>query len=119
MFKKMSIIALGSALAFSLAACDDSTNKATTNTNDKPKQEEPKKGEKKKITAADVDAIKTGDSSTGEGGYTYEDLVAKFGEPNTKGYSSFISYNNKKVIETNSITFFGTYNYLFTLATLE
>ncbi|KXO00845.1 MULTISPECIES: DUF3862 domain-containing protein [Bacillus cereus group] len=91
MFKKLSTIALGSALAFSLAACDDSSNKTATDTKDEPKQEEKqeaKKENKKKITAAEVEAIKTGDSMTGEGGDKYEDIVAKFGEPDSKSESS-------------------------------
>ena len=36
----MGAIALGGALAFSLAACDDSSNKTATDTKDAPKQEE-------------------------------------------------------------------------------
>ncbi|MGN4506483.1 DUF4352 domain-containing protein [Bacillus cereus group sp. MYBK58-1] len=40
MFEKLGIIALGSALAFSLAACDDSSNKAAIDTKDESKQEE-------------------------------------------------------------------------------
>ncbi|HFK1537613.1 hypothetical protein AWW71_20580 [Bacillus cereus] len=87
MFKKISTIALGSALAFSLAACDDSSNKTATDTKNEPKQEA-KKENKKKITAAEVEAIKTGDSMTGEGGDKYEDIVAKFGEPDSKSESS-------------------------------
>lgn len=51
------------------------------------KKEEPKKEEKKKITLADYEAIQAGDSLTGEGGATYEDVVAKFGEPSTKSES--------------------------------
>ncbi|MDA1652703.1 MULTISPECIES: DUF4352 domain-containing protein [unclassified Bacillus cereus group] len=39
MFKKLGSIALGSALAFSLAACEDSSNKSATDTKDAPKQE--------------------------------------------------------------------------------
>ena len=42
------------------------------------------KESKKKITAADVEAIKVGDSLTGAGGDKYEDIVAKFGEPDNK-----------------------------------
>lgn len=91
MFKKLGTIALGSALAFSLAACDDSSNKTATDTKDAPKQEEKKeakKENKKKITAADVEAIKTGDVVSGEGGDKYEDIVAKFGEPDSKSEST-------------------------------
>ncbi|HFR4168291.1 hypothetical protein BHL47_03930 [Bacillus cereus] len=99
MFKKLSTIALGSALAMSLVACDDSSNKASTEKKDEPKQEvkkeakqdqkqETKKDDKKKITVADVDTIKTGDPVTGEGGDKYEDLVAKYGEPDIKSDST-------------------------------
>ncbi|HDR5270534.1 hypothetical protein E8M24_22835 [Bacillus thuringiensis] len=95
MFKKLSTIALGSALAMSLVACDDSSNKASTEKKDEPKQEakkeakqETKKNDKKKITVADVDTIKTGDPVTGEGGDKYEDLVAKYGEPDIKSDST-------------------------------
>ncbi|ONG87107.1 hypothetical protein BKK40_24890 [Bacillus cereus] len=41
----------------------------------------------KKVTAADVEAIKVGDSLTGAGGEKYEDVVAKFGEPDNKAES--------------------------------
>ena len=51
---------------------------------EQPKKEEAKKEEKKKITLADYEAIKAGDSLSGEGGDTYEDVVAKFGEPSSK-----------------------------------
>lgn len=95
MFKKLSTIALGNALAMSLIACDDSSNKASTEKKDEPKQEakkeakqETKKNDKKKITVADVDTIKTGDPVTGEGGDKYEDLVAKYGEPDIKSDST-------------------------------
>ncbi|MFB5562609.1 hypothetical protein [Bacillus cereus] len=91
MFKKLSTIALGSALAMSLVACDDSSNKASTEKKDEPKQDqkqETKKDDKKKITVADVDTIKTGDPVTGEGGDKYEDLVAKYGEPDIKSDST-------------------------------
>ncbi|MDR2994848.1 MAG: hypothetical protein LBV11_13715, partial [Bacillus cereus] len=91
MFKKLSTIALGSALAMSLVACDDSSNKASTEKKDEAKQDqkqETKKNNKKKITVADVDTIKTGDPVTGEGGDKYEDLVAKYGEPDIKSDST-------------------------------
>lgn len=59
---------------------------------EEPKQEAKKenkenKESKKKITAADVEAIKVGDSLTGAGGEKYEDVVAKFGEPDNKAES--------------------------------
>lgn len=77
---------LGSAVALSLVACDDSTKKASNEKKEEPKQEAKKenKESKKKISAADVEAIKIGDSLTGAGGDKYEDLVAKFGEPDNK-----------------------------------
>jgi hypothetical protein len=99
MFKKLSTIALGSVLAMSLVACDDSSNKASTekkvNQNkrlrkkqNKTKNKKRKRTIKKKITVADVDTIKTGDPVTGEGGDKYEDLVAKYGEPDIKSDST-------------------------------
>ncbi|MFV1457588.1 DUF3862 domain-containing protein [Bacillus mycoides] len=62
---------------------DSSDSKGTTGT----KQEQSTKEAKKKITLADYEAIKAGDSMSGEGGETYEDIVAKFGEPSSKSDS--------------------------------
>lgn len=89
MLKKLGILVLGSAVALSLVACDDSTKEASNEKKDVPKQEEKKenKESKKKISAADVEAIKVGDSLTGAGGEKYEDVVAKFGEPDNKAES--------------------------------
>ncbi|HDR7516808.1 DUF3862 domain-containing protein [Bacillus mobilis] len=89
MLKKIGGLVLGSAVALSLVACDDSTKEASNEKKDVPKQEEKKENteSKKKITAADVEAIKVGDSLTGAGGEKYEDVVAKFGEPDNKAES--------------------------------
>lgn len=95
MLKKLGILVLGSAVALSLVACDDSTKEASNEKKEEPKQEAKKenkenkenKESKKKITAADVEAIKVGDSLTGAGGEKYEDVVAKFGEPDNKAES--------------------------------
>ncbi|GMR64723.1 MULTISPECIES: hypothetical protein [Bacillus] len=86
MLKRLGALVLGSAVALSLVACDDSTKKASNEKKEEPKQEAKKenKESKKKISAADVEAIKIGDSLTGAGGDKYEDLVAKFGEPDSK-----------------------------------
>lgn len=89
MLKKLGALVLGSAVAFSLVACDDSTKEASNEKKDEPKQEVKKenKESKKKVTAAEVEAIKIGDPLTGEGGDKYEDVVAKFGEPDNKAES--------------------------------
>ncbi|MED3054926.1 DUF3862 domain-containing protein [Bacillus thuringiensis] len=89
MLKKLGALVLGGAVALSLVACDDSTKEASNEKKDVPKQEEKKENaeSKKKITAADVEAIKVGDSLTGAGGEKYEDVVAKFGEPDNKAES--------------------------------
>ncbi|PRP93744.1 hypothetical protein TUN_44800 [Bacillus sp. M21] len=95
MLKKLGTLVLGSAVALSLVACDDSTKEASNEKKEEPKQEAKKenkenkesKESKKKITAADVEAIKVGDSLTGAGGEKYEDVVAKFGEPDNKAES--------------------------------
>ncbi|MED0947282.1 DUF3862 domain-containing protein [Bacillus mobilis] len=89
MLKKIGGLVFGSAVALSLVACDDSTKEASNEKKDVPKQEEKKENteSKKKITAADVEAIKVGDSLTGAGGEKYEDVVAKFGEPDNKAES--------------------------------
>ena len=89
MLKKLGMLVLGSAVALSLVACGDSTKEASNEKKEEPKQEAKKenkenKESKKKITAADVEAIKVGDSLTGAGGDKYEDIVAKFGEPDNK-----------------------------------
>ncbi|MGN4884701.1 hypothetical protein ACTFST_17325 [Bacillus cereus group sp. MYBK106-1] len=89
MLKKLGMLVLGSAVALSLAACGDSTKEASNEKKEEPKQEAKKenkenKESKKKITAADVEAIKVGDSLTGAGGDKYEDIVAKLGEPDNK-----------------------------------
>ncbi len=85
MLKKLGALVLGSAVALSLVACGDSTKEASNEKKEEPKQEN--KESKKKITAADVEAIKVGDSLTGAGGEKYEDVVAKFGEPDNKAES--------------------------------
>ncbi|PEP17137.1 DUF3862 domain-containing protein [Bacillus wiedmannii] len=89
MLKKIGGLVLGSAVALSLVACDDSTKEASNEKKDVSKQEAKKENteSKKKITAADVEAIKVGDSLTGTGGEKYEDVVAKFGEPDNKAES--------------------------------
>ncbi|TCW44878.1 uncharacterized protein DUF3862 [Bacillus thuringiensis] len=89
MLKKLGGLVLGGAVALSLVACDDATKEASNEKKDVPKQEEKKENteSKKKITAADVEAIKVGDSLTGAGGEKYEDVVAKFGEPDNKAES--------------------------------
>ncbi|MES5868051.1 DUF3862 domain-containing protein [Bacillus cereus group sp. RP32] len=89
MLKKLGALVLGSAVALSLVACDDATKEASNEKKEEPKQEAKKenKESKKKITAADVEAIKVGDSLTGAGGEKYEDVVAKFGEPDNKAES--------------------------------
>ncbi|HFJ9247940.1 DUF3862 domain-containing protein [Bacillus anthracis] len=89
MLKKLGVLVLGSAVALSLVACDDSTKEASNEKKEEPKQEAKKenKESKKKVTAADVEAIKVGDSLTGAGGEKYEDVVAKFGEPDNKAES--------------------------------
>ncbi|HDR7795913.1 TPA: hypothetical protein QCY19_004617 [Bacillus luti] len=89
MLKKLGALALGSTVVFSLVACGDSTKEASNEKKDEPKQEAKKenKESKKKVTAADVEAIKIGDPLTGEGGDKYEDIVAKFGEPDNKAES--------------------------------
>ncbi|EMY8535905.1 hypothetical protein [Bacillus paranthracis] len=89
MLKKLGVLVLGSAVALSLVACDDSTKEASNEKKEEPKQEAKKenKESKKKVTAADVEAIKVGDSLTGAGGDKYEDIVAKFGEPDNKAES--------------------------------
>lgn len=43
-----------------------------------------------------MDTIKTGDPVTGEGGDKYEDLVAKYGEPDIKSDST--SKNIKRIL---------------------
>ncbi|MCC2378998.1 DUF3862 domain-containing protein [Bacillus wiedmannii] len=92
MLKRLGALVLGSAVALSLVACGDSTKEASNEKKEEPKQEAKKenkenKESKKKITAADVEAIKVGDSLTGVGGEKYEDVVAKFGEPDNKAES--------------------------------
>lgn len=89
MLKKLGVLVLGSAVALSLVACDDATKEASNEKKEEPKQEAKKenKESKKKVTAADVEAIKVGDSLTGAGGDKYEDVVAKFGEPDNKAES--------------------------------
>lgn len=89
MLKKLGVLVLGSAVALSLVACDDATKEASNEKKEEPKQEAQKenKESKKKVTAADVEAIKVGDSLTGAGGEKYEDVVAKFGEPDDKAES--------------------------------
>ncbi|EJR02574.1 MULTISPECIES: DUF3862 domain-containing protein [Bacillus cereus group] len=92
MLKKLGVLVLGSAVALSLVACDDATKEASNEKKEEPKQETKKenkenKESKKKISAADVEAIKVGDSLTGAGGEKYEDVVAKFGEPDNKAES--------------------------------
>jgi len=89
MLKKLGALVLGSAVALSLVACDDATKEASNEKKEEPKQETKKenKESKKKISAADVEAIKVGDSLTGAGGERYEDVVAKFGEPDNKAES--------------------------------
>lgn len=89
MLKKLGALVLGSAVVLSLVACDDATKEASNEKKEEPKQEAKKenKESKKKITAADVEAIKVGDSLTGAGGEKYEDVVAKFGEPDNKAES--------------------------------
>ncbi|HDR7255139.1 TPA: DUF3862 domain-containing protein [Bacillus pacificus] len=89
MLKKLGVLVLGSAVAISLVACDDATKEAANEKKEEPKQEAKKenKESKKKVTAADVEAIKVGDSLTGAGGEKYEDVVAKFGEPDNKAES--------------------------------
>ncbi|EOG8709665.1 DUF3862 domain-containing protein [Bacillus sp. GX] len=89
MLKKLGALVLGSAVALSLVACDDATKEASNEKKEEPKQETKKenKESKKKISAADVEAIKVGDSLTGAGGEKYEDVVAKFGEPDNKAES--------------------------------
>ncbi len=89
MLKKLGVLVLGSAVALSLVACDDATKGASNEKKEEPKQEAKKenKESKKKVTAADVEAIKVGDSLTGAGGEKYEDVVAKFGEPDNKAES--------------------------------
>ncbi|HDR3650553.1 TPA: DUF3862 domain-containing protein [Bacillus cereus] len=92
MLKKLGMLVLGSAVALSLVACGDATKEASNEKKEEPKQEAKKenkenKESKKKITAADVEAIKVGDSLTGAGGEKYEDVVAKFGEPDNKAES--------------------------------
>ncbi|GIX57757.1 MULTISPECIES: DUF3862 domain-containing protein [Bacillus cereus group] len=89
MLKKLGVLVLGSAVALSLVACDDATKEASNEKKEEPKQEAKKenKESKKKVTAADVEAIKVGDSLTGAGGEKYEDVVAKFGEPDNKAES--------------------------------
>ncbi|MGD2276268.1 DUF3862 domain-containing protein [Bacillus wiedmannii] len=89
MLKKLGALVLGSAVALSLVACDDATKEASNEKKEEPKQEANKenKESKKKISAADVEAIKVGDSLTGAGGEKYEDVVAKFGEPDNKAES--------------------------------
>ncbi|MGR5908533.1 DUF3862 domain-containing protein [Bacillus paranthracis] len=89
MLKKLGVLVLGSAVALSLVACDDATKEAS---NEKKKSRSRKRRKrikkvKKKVTAADVEAIKVGDSLTGAGGEKYEDVVAKFGEPDNKAES--------------------------------
>ncbi|MGH1328342.1 DUF3862 domain-containing protein [Bacillus pretiosus] len=89
MLKKLGALVLGSAVALSLVACDDATKETSNEKKEEPKQETKKenKESKKKISAADVEAIKVGDSLTGAGGEKYEDVVAKFGEPDNKAES--------------------------------
>ncbi|MBG9585307.1 hypothetical protein ABE42_40455 [Bacillus thuringiensis] len=89
MLKKLGVLVLGSAVALSLVACDNATKEASNEKKEEPKQEAKKenKESKKKVTAADVEAIKVGDSLTGAGGEKYEDVVAKFGEPDNKAES--------------------------------
>ncbi|HDR7286506.1 DUF3862 domain-containing protein [Bacillus cereus group sp. BfR-BA-00331] len=89
MLKKLGVLVLGSAVALSLVACDDATKEASNEKKEEQKQEAKKenKESKKKVTAADVEAIKVGDSLTGAGGEKYEDVVAKFGEPDNKAES--------------------------------
>ena len=89
MLKKLGVLVLGSAVALSLVACDDATKEASNEKKEEPKQEAKteNKESKKKVTAADVEAIKVGDSLTGAGGEKYEDVVAKFGEPDNKAES--------------------------------
>lgn len=66
-----------------------STNEATSPSGQKANEQTTKSAtpESKKITLAEYESIKTGDALTGKGGMTYEEVVAKFGEPSNKSES--------------------------------
>ncbi|MGF2715660.1 DUF3862 domain-containing protein [Bacillus cereus] len=62
-------------------------NKTSTDQKQESSNGKTNKETKKKISLADYESIKTGDSMSGEGGESYEDIVAKFGEPSSKSES--------------------------------
>lgn len=70
---------------------------------EQPKKKEAKKEEKKKITLADYEAIQAGDSLSGEGGATYEDVVAKLGEPSSKSETQSGNFKMTMAIWTKNV----------------
>lgn len=58
------------------------TSSSTSNSSTSTQKQEPKK-----ITLDDYNSIKAGDTLTGDGGDSYDDVVKKFGEPSTKSES--------------------------------
>lgn len=88
-------------------ATPTTTDKAAA-TETKPK-EEAKPADK--ITKENYEAIKTGDSLTGEGGMTIEEVQAMLGEPTDKTESQsgdmkleMMSWNNGKITKMASIS---------------
>lgn len=70
----------------SLAACSSEGTTTSTASTQTTTQASPKE-EKKKITLDDYNSITTGDSLTGDGGTSYDDVVKKVGEPSSKSES--------------------------------
>ena len=93
-------------------AAPTSSEPAAAETAAEPKAE-PKKEEKPadKITKENYEAIKTGDTLTGEGGMTIEEVTAILGESTNKTESQtgdmkmeIITWNNGKLTKMASIT---------------
>lgn len=69
------------------APATTTTNNTNSNSSTSSKPADTPKQETKKITLDDYNSIKAGDTLTGDGGDSYDDVVKKFGEPSTKSES--------------------------------
>lgn len=85
MGKRALSILLCAVFLSSLAAC--SSEGTTTSTASTQTAQASPKEEKKKIMLDDYNSITTGDSLTGDGGTSYDDVVKKVGEPSSKSES--------------------------------
>lgn len=74
-------VAIGIAGGGNEPAPQNTSKPATT---EQPKKEKPKKVDRKAV----YDAIKVGDTLTGEGGDTYEAVIAKMGKPDSETEST-------------------------------